>query len=80
MEETSTNTALKVVGVVALVAVFVAIIRAINRKTEIKTISDRGLEALKDPVKLKKIEEAIENSKQSFEKTDIWENPSVDLN
>ena len=69
----------------ALIGAFfaVAIVKVVSdifsdSKTDI--ISDKGLKAINDPDKKRKIDEAFEQSARKQRETGVCENPVVDLN
>jgi hypothetical protein len=67
------------VGAILTVAI-VKVVADIFSDSKTDIISDKGLKAINDPEKKRKIDEAFEASAQKQRETGIWENPVVDLN
>lgn len=80
MDTKTVEKIIAVISVLLIVGIILSIFKQLNKSTETKVISDKGLEALKDPEKKKKIDAAIKKAIKNQEDTGVWNDPVVDLN
>ncbi len=79
MEAKSIDKVVAAVSALLIIGIVVAIFKQLNKKTQTSVISKRGLEALQDPKKKEKIDQAIEEAKKHQMETGVWNDPLVDL-
>lgn len=65
---------------VLLAGAVIKVVSDIFSESKTDIISDKGLKAINDPEKKKKIDAAFEAAEQKQRETGVWENPVVDLN
>ena len=64
---------------IIVIGVLIKIFKGLMDSTKTEIISEKGLNALSDPEKKKKIDRAFEKSVQKQRDTGVWENPELDL-
>lgn len=64
---------------IIVIGVLIKIFKGLMDSTKTEIISEKGLNALNDPVKKREIDEAFEKAAQKQRKTGVWENPELDL-
>lgn len=65
---------------VLFAGIIIKIVSDLLSESKTEVISDKGLQAINDPEKKKKIDDAFAESAKKQRETGIWENPVVDLN
>ena len=71
-----------VTGVIAVIfaGVIIKLLADIFSESKTDIISDKGLQAINDPEKKQRIDDAFAKSEKIQKETGVWENPVVDLN
>lgn len=64
---------------IIVIGVLIKIFKGLMDSTKTEIISEKGLKALNDPTKKRKIDEAFEKAAQKQQETGVWENPELDL-
>lgn len=64
---------------IIVIGVLIKIFKGLMDATKTEIISEKGLDALSDPEKKRKIDKAFEKSIQKQRETGVWENPELDL-
>ena len=84
--ESNKNNNNDIIGVAIVIAViaivFIALKNAlelVDKKTNPKVITDKGLDALQDKNQSEKVYKAIEKANEEYEKTGVFKTPMVDF-
>jgi len=64
---------------VLIIGVLIKIFKGIMDTTKTEIISEKGINALNDPEKKRRINEAFEKAAKKQRETGVWENPELDL-
>lgn len=79
MTETKKSNFFTIILSIIVIGVLIKILKGLIDSTKTEIISEKGINALNDPEKKRKIDEAFERAAQKQRETGVWENPELDL-
>lgn len=79
MDNKKTENIIAIILGILIIGVLIKIFKGMMDATKTEIISEKGINALNNPEKKRKIDEAFEKAVQKQRETGIWENPELDL-
>lgn len=64
---------------IIVVGVLIKLFKGLIDSTKTEIISEKGINALNDPEKKRRIDDAFEQAARKQQETGVWENPELDL-